>query len=332
MSAQVTPVTPGVAVRRTIPVRRFGDLLEREGSLGLILMAPAVIVLLIFIAYPFVLGIWYSLTDARIGVPGNFVGLNNFIANAQNGIFQQTLKNTFVYTAIATVFKLVLGMALALLMNMPFRGRNLVRAALLLPWIIPTALSTLAWLWIFDSTYGIISWILKNSFIPAGGVAGLVSWPQIGPAIQRNIPFLGDPILAMGSVIVVNIWRGTPFFAISLLAGLQTIPQDLYEAAAIDGASAWQRFVRVTLPLIMPVLTVVTLFSIIWTFADFQLVYVLTRGGPTNSTHLLATLAYQIGMTAGELGNGAAISLWMFPFMVALVVVTLWYQRREAGQ
>jgi multiple sugar transport system permease protein len=315
MSAQVTPVTPGVAVRRAIPIRRFGDLLEREGSLGLILMAPAVIVLLIFIAYPFVLGIWYSLTDARIGVPGNFVGLNNFTANAQNGIFQQTLKNTFVYTGITTVFKLVLGMALALLMNMPFRGRNLVRAALLLPWIIPTALSTLAWLWIFDSTYGIISWMLKN--------AGL---------INRNVPFLGDPILAMGSVIVVNIWRGTPFFAISLLAGLQTIPQDLYEAAAIDGASAWQRFVRVTLPLIMPVLTVVTLFSIIWTFADFQLVYVLTRGGPTNSTHLLATLAYQIGMTAGELGNGAAISLWMFPFMVALVVVTLWYQRREAGQ
>jgi multiple sugar transport system permease protein len=315
MSAQVTPVTPGVAVRRAIPIRRFGDLLEREGSLGLILMAPAVIVLLVFIAYPFVLGIWYALTDARIGVPGNFVGLNNFTANAQNGIFQQTLKNTFVYTGITTVFKLVLGMALALLMNMPFRGRNLVRAALLLPWIIPTALSTLAWLWIFDSTYGIISWMLKN--------AGL---------INRNVPFLGDPILAMGSVIVVNIWRGTPFFAISLLAGLQTIPQDLYEAAAIDGASAWQRFVRVTLPLIMPVLTVVTLFSIIWTFADFQLVYVLTRGGPTNSTHLLATLAYQIGMTAGELGNGAAISLWMFPFMVALVVVTLWYQRREAGQ
>jgi multiple sugar transport system permease protein len=315
MSVHVSPVTPGVAVRRSIPIRRFGNLLERENSLGLILMAPAVIVLLVFIAYPFALGIWYSLTDARIGVPGQFVWFNNFIANAQNGIFQQTLKNTFVYTGITTVFKLVLGMALALLMNQNFRCRNLVRAALLLPWIIPTALSTLAWHWIFDSTYGIISWMLKN--------AGL---------IQRNVPFLGDPILAMGSVIVVNIWRGTPFFAISLLAGLQTIPQDLYEAAAIDGASAWQRFHRVTMPLIMPVLTVVTLFSIIWTFADFQLVYVLTRGGPTNSTHLLATLAYNVGMTAGELGNGAAISLWMFPFMVALVVVTLWYQRREAGQ
>jgi multiple sugar transport system permease protein len=315
MSAHVSPVTPGVGARRSDSAWRLNNLLERENSLGLILMVPAVAVLVIFIAYPFLLGIWYSLSDARIGVPGQFVGLNNFIANAQNGIFQQTLKNTFVYTGITTVFKLVLGMALALLMNQNFRGRNFVRAALLLPWIIPTALSTLAWLWIFDSTYGIISWMLKN--------AGL---------IQRNIPFLGDPVLAMGSVIVVNIWRGTPFFAISLLAGLQTIPQDLYEAAAIDGASAWQRFQRVTLPLIMPVLTIVTLFSIIWTFADFQLVYVLTRGGPTNSTHLLATFAYQIGMTAGELGNGAAISLWMFPFMVALVIATLWYQRRETGQ
>jgi multiple sugar transport system permease protein len=312
-----TRVNPAVATTRVaLPARRrFGDFLDRENSLGLILMFPAIAILVTFIAYPFVLGIWYSLVNARIGVPGTFVGLDNFIANAQNGIFQQTLRNTFVYTAIATAFKLVLGMALALLMNQHFPFKGLVRAGLLLPWIIPTALSTLAWLWIFDSTYGIISWALKN--------AGL---------IRTNIPFLGDPTLAMGSVIAVNIWRGTPFFAIALLAGLQTIAQDLYEAAAIDGATAWQRFQHVTLPLIMPVLTIVTLFSIIWTFADFQLVYVLTRGGPTNSTHLLATLAYQIGMTAGELSNGAAISLWMFPFMAALVVAVLWYQRREGTQ
>jgi multiple sugar transport system permease protein len=313
MSTSVNPrvTTAGVALPQR---RRFGDLLERENSLGLILMFPAVAILFTFIAYPFLLGIWYSLVNARIGVPGEFVGLNNFIANAQNGIFQQTMRNTFVYTAITTVFKLVLGMALALLMNQHFPFKNFVRAGLLLPWIIPTALSTLAWLWIFDSTYGIISWALRNM--------GL---------IQRNIPFLGDPTLAMGSVIAVNIWRGTPFFAISLLAALQTISQDLYEAAAIDGANALQRFRHVTLPLMMPVLTIVTLFSVIWTFADFQLVYVLTRGGPTNSTHLLATLAYQIGMTAGELSMGAAISLWMFPFMAAMVVAVLWYQRREVG-
>jgi multiple sugar transport system permease protein len=314
MSTRLNPTAATATVAR--PARRgFGDLLDREGTLGPILMLPALAILVTFIAYPFLLGIWYSLINARIGVPGEFVGLNNFIANAQNGIFQQTMRNTFLYTGVATVFKLVLGMALALLMNQHFPFKNWVRAGLLLPWIIPTALSTLAWLWIFDATYGIISWALKN--------AGL---------IRTNIPFLGDPTLAMGSVIAVNIWRGTPFFAIALLAGLQTIAQDLYEAAAIDGASALQRFRHVTLPLIMPVLTIVTLFSIIWTFADFQLVYVLTRGGPTNSTHLLATLAYQIGMTAGELSNGAAISLWMFPFMAALVVAVLWYQRREGTQ
>jgi multiple sugar transport system permease protein len=314
MSTRVNPAvaTTGVAIPAR---RRFGDFLDRENSLGLILMFPAIAILVTFIAYPFLLGIWYSLINARIGVPGEFVGLNNFIANAQNGIFQQTMRNTFLYTGVATVFKLVLGMALALLMNQHFPFKNWVRAGLLLPWIIPTALSTLAWLWIFDATYGIISWALKN--------AGL---------IRTNIPFLGDPTLAMGSVIAVNIWRGTPFFAIALLAGLQTIAQDLYEAAAIDGASALQRFRHVTLPLIMPVLTIVTLFSVIWTFADFQLVYVLTRGGPVNSTHLLATLAYQIGMTAGELSNGAAISLWMFPFMAAMVIAVLWYQRREGTQ
>jgi multiple sugar transport system permease protein len=314
MSTRVNPTAATATVAR--PARRgFGDLLDREGTLGPILMLPALAILVTFIAYPFLLGIWYSLINARIGVPGEFVGLNNFIANAQNGIFQQTMRNTFLYTGVATVFKLVLGMALALLMNQHFPFKNWVRAGLLLPWIIPTALSTLAWLWIFDATYGIISWALKN--------AGL---------IRTNIPFLGDPTLAMGSVIAVNIWRGTPFFAIALLAGLQTIAQDLYEAAAIDGASALQRFRHVTLPLIMPVLTIVTLFSVIWTFADFQLVYVLTRGGPVNSTHLLATLAYQIGMTAGELSNGAAISLWMFPFMAAMVIAVLWYQRREGTQ
>ena len=312
MSVQASPVTPRVAVGRSVQVRRFGNILERENSLGLILMAPAVIVLLVFIAYPFLLGIWYSLTNTRIGVPGVFVGLDNFISNAQNGIFQQTLKNTFVYTGITTAFKLVLGMALALLMNQHYRGRNLVRAALLLPWIIPTALSTLAWLWIFDSTYGIISWLLKS--------AGL---------IQRNIPFLGDPLLAMSSVIVVNIWRGTPFFAISLLAGLQTIPQDLYEAAAIDGASAWQRFMKVTLPLIMPVLTIVTLFSIIWTFADFQLIYVLTKGGPANQTHIFGTYAYQVGLNATEIGQGAAIALYMFPILAVFATILLIYLRKE---
>lgn len=322
MSTQ-TDTTISAAQARAIPRSQWlRDLFEREGSLGYILMAPALILLAVFMAYPFVLGIAFSLRTDKIGSPGEFVGLANFVQLlTRDTIFlnpdlskPSVVKNTFVYTFWATIGKVTLGLILALLMNQSFRGRNLVRAALLLPYIIPTALSTLAWLWILDSTYGIISWGLKN--------LGL---------IKTNIPFLGDPILAMASLIDVNIWRGTPFFAIGLLAGLQTISQELYEAAAIDGANAWQRFWHVTLPLIMPVLTIIVLFSVIQTFADFQLIYVLTRGGPANLTHVFATYAYQIGMVAGELSRGAAVSLFMFPFMLVFTILVLWYQRRDQG-
>jgi multiple sugar transport system permease protein len=286
--------------------------LERDGPLGYALVAPALLILALFIAYPFVLGIRMSLSHWLVGQEPSFVGLHNFLRNADSTIFTRTVQNTFVYTAAATVLKLTFGMALALVLNQTFRGKGLVRAAFLLPWIIPTVLSTLAWLWMFDATFSVINWVLR--------ALGLV---------QRGINWLGDPTLAMLSIILVNAWRGIPFFAISLLAGLQAIPQELYEAAAIDGANAAQRFRHITVPLLKPVLLVVLLFSIIWTFADFQLVYVLTRGGPANSTHLFATLAYQVGVVSGSLGEGAAISLTMFPILVVVVVVLLVYLRKE---
>jgi multiple sugar transport system permease protein len=335
MSTQ-TDTTLGAARARELP-RSAGlrDLFEREGSLGYILMFPALLLLAVFMAYPFVLGIAFAMRSDKIGTPGEFVGLANFIRLAsQDGIFRQTVGNTFYYTFFATIFKASLGLVLALLMNQTFRGRNLVRAGLLLPYIIPTALSTLAWLWILDSTYGIISWTIKGMSwwpLPLGGYANLGDFVRetFGWNMRLNVPFLGQTGLAMNSLISVNVWRGVPFYAIGLLAGLQTIPQDLYEAAAIDGANAWRRFVHVTLPLIMPVLTIIVLFSVIQTFADFQLIYVLTRGGPANSTHVFATYAYQIGMVAGELSNGAAISLFMFPFMLLFTIGVLWYQRRD---
>jgi len=289
--------------------RRF---LERDSSLGYALVAPAILILMLFIAYPFILGIRMSLSQWIVGETPTFVGLQNFIRNADSTIFTRTVQNTFIYTAAATVLKLVFGMGLALVLNNTFRGKGLVRAAFLLPWIIPTVLSTLAWLWMFDATFSVINWFLRY--------LGLV---------HRGINWLGDPVLAMLSIIVVNAWRGIPFFAISLLAGLQTISLELYEAAAIDGANAVQRFRYITLPLVKPVLLVVLLFSIIWTFADFQLVYVLTRGGPANSTHLFATLAYQVGVVSGQLGEGAAISLTMFPILVIVVVILLMYLRKE---
>ncbi len=288
--------------------------LDREGVLGYVLMTPALLLLAIFIAYPFAIGIWYSLSDVGIFGLGRFVGLKNYTDLLQQPIFQQTVRNSLVYTGFATVFKLALGLGLALVMNQHFPFRNAVRASVLLPYIVPTALSTIAFLLIFHATLSPLPWLFRPLGIP---------YPSSG--------FLGDTALAMGAVIFVNVWRGTPFFAISLLAGLQTIPQDLYEAASIDGANAFNRFRHVTIPLLMPVLTIVLLFSIIQTFADFQIVQVLTRGGPADSTHLFATLAFQIGMQGGRLGQGAAVSLFMLPFLGLLVIAQLWYTRRNAG-
>lgn len=286
--------------------------LERESVLGYVLVAPALIILALFIAYPFVLGVWLSLTDKVVGQEGYFVGLENFRNILQSQIFLQTIRNTFVYTGVATVLKLVFGLALALILNRHFKFKRIVRASMLLPWIIPTVLSTLAWLWMFDATFSVFNWVLVK--------LGL---------FQRGLVWLGDPKLAMISVIIVNAWRGIPFFAISLLAGLQTISPDLYEAADIDGAGSFAKFWNITLPMLMPVLLVVLIFSVILTFADFQVVYVLTRGGPSNSTHLFATLAYQVALASGRLGEGAAISLFMFPFLLLVVIFQLWYLRRE---
>ncbi len=294
--------------------------LEDERVLGGVLLLPTVVLLALFIAYPFVNGVWLSLTSATVGDAGAFVGVRNFVKIWNDSIFQRAAYNTFVYTGIATVGKLALGMWLALLLNRHFKGKRLVRASMLLPFIVPTVLSTFAWKWMFDPTFSVLNWILN-------------SWGTIGEGrlLTTRIPWLIDPALALGSVIVVNIWRGMPFYAITLLAGLQTVNPELHEAAAIDGASAWQRFWRITWPLLLPVTMVVTLFSVIQTFADFQLVYVLTGGGPANATHLFATYAYQIGINTGLLGEGAAASLAMFPLLFLVVVIQLWYIRRVEG-
>ena len=287
-------------------------LLEDERWLAVVLLAPTAIILGLFIAYPFGEGVWLSVTDARVGVPGHFVGLRNFAMLWNDSIFRVAVWNTFVYTAAATVFKLGLGLWLALLLNRNFRGKAFTRAFILLPFIIPTVLSTFAWKWMFDPTFSVINWTLFH--------LGL---------IHARINWLGDPVLALISVITVNVWRGVPFFAISLLAGLQTINPELQEAAAIDGARAWQRFWHVTWPLLLPVTMVVMLFSIIQTFADFQLVYVLTGGGPANATQLFATYAFDVAMSGGQFGLGASIALSMLPPLALLIAGMAWYMRSE---
>lgn len=286
--------------------------LDREGVFSWVMLGPGVLFLLAFVAYPFVYGIYLSLEDRRVAQPGVFVGPTNFLALARDEVFWQVSRNTFIYTIVTTALKLAGGLAMALVMNQHFRGKNLARAFLLLPFIVPTVLSTVAWMWILDPTFSVINWLLVH-----GGV------------VTTGFSWLGNATLAMVSIIVVNTWRGMPFYGITLLAGLQTISPDLYEAAAIDGATARQRFRYVTLPLIKPVLIIVTMFSVIFTFSDFQLVYALTGGGPANATHLFATYAFNLGMSGGQLGLGAAGALSMLPALALLIVALTLYLRRE---
>ncbi|MGI9490374.1 MAG: carbohydrate ABC transporter permease [Geminicoccaceae bacterium] len=306
---------------------RIYEALEDEKILGYVLMTPALLLILVFIAYPFVLGIWMSLTDKLVGVPGNFIGLGNYRQLFASDIFWTAVWNTLFFTTVATIFKAALGMWLAVLLNRKFKFARVTRAAVLLPFIIPTVLSTLAWLWMFDATFSVFNWILRWLYQMEISPFGIVLKENWG--FFRGPIWLGDGAWAMFSVILVNVWRGLPFFAISFLAGLQTIPPELYDAADIDGATGWKKFWHVTLPMVKPVAIVVVVFSIVITFADFQLVYILTRGGPNNETHLLATLAYQLGMGSGNLGQGAATALFMLPILAMVIVFQLWYLKRE---
>ena len=310
-AAGVQVALPGTQASRPAGVARF---LESERLLAAVLLTPTVVLLGVFIAYPFVMGVWLSLSSTSVGNPGAFVGLHNFIKAWNDSIFQTAFKNTFVYTFWATLFKLALGMWLAVLLNRNFRGKRLVRASMLLPFIVPTVLSTFAWRWMFDPTFSVLNWLLYHT-----------------GAIVTKVPFLSDGTWGMACAILVNTWRGMPFFAITLLAGLQTISPDLQEAASLDGANGWKRFWHITWPLLKPVTLVVVVFSIIQTFSDFQLIYVLTGGGPANSTHLVATYAYQIGVATGLLGEGAAISLFMLPVLFIVVWAQLRYLRRLEG-
>ncbi len=279
-------------------------------------MLPAAAFLILFLAYPLGLGVWMSFTDERIGRAGVFIGLENYQWLWDDAIFWLSVFNTLLYTIVASAIKFAIGLYLALLLNrnMPFKA--LIRSIVLIPFIVPTVLSAIAFWWIYDSQFSIISW----SLIKLG-------------LIDHNIDFLGDSNMARGSVIFANIWRGVPFVAITLLAGLQTVSPSLYEAATLDGATNWQRFRYITYPLLTPIIAVVMTFSVLFTFTDFQLIWALTRGGPVNATHLMATLSYQRGIISGRLGEGAAIATAMIPFLLAAIAIS-WFgmQRRKWQQ
>jgi multiple sugar transport system permease protein len=279
-------------------------------------MLPAMGFLIFFLAYPLGLGIWISFTDAKIGRPGHYIGVENYEWLWDDSIFWLSVFNTLLYTTVASAIKFAVGLYLALLLNERLPFKAIIRAVVLVPFIVPTVLSAIAFWWLFDPQFSIISWSLKRM--------GLIT---------ANIDFLGDVWNARWSVIFANIWRGVPFVAITLLAGLQTVSPSLYEAATIDGASTWQRFRYITYPLLTPIIAVVMTFSVLFTFTDFQLIWVMTRGGPVNATHLMATFSYQRAIMSGYLGEGAAISTAMIPFLLAAIMVS-WFglQRRKWQQ
>jgi multiple sugar transport system permease protein len=304
------------AARSAPPELSFlARLFDNRNFLGLLFMLPAALLLLVFLTYPLGLGTYLGFTDAKVGRPGVWIGIENYEFLMTDSVFRLSVWNTFLYTFIASAAKFVLGLWLALLLNEHIPFKAFIRAIVLLPFIVPTVLSAIAFWWIYDAQFSIVSWVLTRLGV-----------------IHTYIDFLGDPILARMSVIIANIWRGVPFIAICLLAGLQTISPSLYEAAAIDGANPFQKFWHVTLPMLSPIIAVVMTFSVLFTFTDFQLIWVLTRGGPINATHLMATLSFQRAIPGGALGEGAAIATAMIPFLLAAILFSYFGLQRRRWQ
>jgi len=308
----MTTATTSVSRRAVATRHRW---LESRNVLGVLFMVPAAILLLVFLTYPLGLGVWLGFTDTKIGRGGAWIGLENYEFLWSDSVTRLALFNTFFYTVVASILKFVLGLWLALLLNKHLPFKAFIRAIVLLPFIVPTALSAIAFWWIYDSQFSVISWVLTR--------LGL---------INGYIDFLGDPWNARFSTIAANVWRGVPFIAITLLAGLQTISPSYYEAASLDGATPLQQFRYVTLPLLTPIIAVVMTFSVLLTFTDFQLIYVLTRGGPLNSTHLMATLSFQRAISGGALGEGAALAVAMVPFLLAAILFSYFGLQRRAWQ
>ncbi|QYU69019.1 sugar ABC transporter permease [Leptolyngbya sp. 15MV] len=311
MSATTAPAWTKIRQQPGALARLF----DWKPFLIIISLFPAVGLLMTFLTYPLALGVWLAFTDTTIGRRGIWVGLENFEYLFEDPIFWNAVFYSVFYTGVATVLKFGLGLWLALLLNQHLPMKSFLRAIVLLPWIVPTVLSAIAFWWIYDPQFSIISWMLI----------------ELGLR-DTNVDFINTAWPARWSLIAANVWRGIPFVAISLLAGLQTISPSLYEAALLDGATPWQRFRFITFPMLLPILAIVMTFSIIFTFTDFQLVYSITRGGPVNSTHLMATLAFQRGIPSGQLGEGAAIAVAMIPFLVFATLFSYFALARRKWQ
>ena len=309
------PERPGSLSRPARPAAAAVETLSRrDRRLGKILLAPALAYIFVLVAIPFLLAVFLSLTNSSAGsLEFSFVGLQNFRSVLSSAVFLRALRNTFVFTLVSQGLVIVMGNILARALMKPFRGKLVVRFLILLPWAAPISLATLGWLWIFDSTFSVINWMLK-----------VVGW--LGPGEWYY--WLGDPVLGMVAIIIVHVWRMLPFSTVILLAGLTSIPKEVHEAADIDGAGALAKAFQITLPMMLPILTVAVLFGVVFTFTDMSVVYLLTRGGPFNSTHVLASLAFQDGVLGGDVGRGASVAIFLVPLLVVMAVVMLRLSRR----
>ena len=278
------------------------------------MIAPAVLYIVLIVGMPFVLALYYSVSDITAGSRTlNFVGLKNFADIVGTSQFRTSLRNTFVFAIVSQAIVLVSANVLALALMKDFRGKWLVRLLLLLPWVAPISLGTIGWLWILDSIYSVVNWTLE-----AVGLIRPNDWPM----------WLGIPHLAMGSVITVHVWRLLPLATIILLAGLSSIPKEIHEAAWVDGAGFWRQHFRITLPLVRPVMLVALLFGLVFAFTDMIVIFVLTRGGPYDTTQVLSSLAFFTGIQGGDLATGAAIAVFLFPLLLAVAVMFLRVARR----
>lgn len=301
-----------MAVETARPAYRVGRV-RREAVQGWLWVGPAFLYLALFIAYPFVMSMYLSVSNARVGSPEwHFVGLTNYRRLFADPVFWQTVRNSFVFTFGSEAIRLVIGLPLAFALNRSFTGKRIVQGLILIPFVIPIALSSLVWKWMFDSLYSVINWMLMS--------VHLIDYPW---------QWLGEPGLAMWSVIILNVWRGFPFSAIVLLAGLTAVPTEVIEAAKIDGAGPLRRFHYVIVPIVKPILFLGLLYSVVFSFTDFSAVWLLTQGGPYNTTHVFGTYAYNIGINAGDIGMGAAITLFMLPLLAVFVIAMLRVLRRE---
>ena len=296
---------------------RFRYLLDRVEVLGPVFMAPAILYMVALLGLPFLLAIYFSLTDITINniqVGFSFVGLENFIGLFRDRIFRQALRNTLIFAISSQLLAMILGQVTALVLMKDFRGKAIVRVVILLPWAVPIALGSLGWKWMFDSLYSIINWTLR-----AFHILGPDQWPQ----------WLGTPNLAMISVIIVHAWKSFPFIAVILLGAMTAIPQDIIDAAKVDGAGFWRRTFQVNLPIIAPIVSVGVIFGTVFAFTDMSVVWLLTKGGPVNSTHVLGSYAFQVGIISGDIGQGAATSLFLVPILMVAMVLTLRAMRRR---